>query len=885
LSVPTPPTLWTRILRTTLPHLDRDDVVRELEVLYRVRCERYGERAARRWYRSEVLSFVKTIGINRHRRPTVTPSNLGRQWLMADVWRDVRHAGRSLRQSPGFSAVTLLTFTLGVGANTLIFSVVDHVAFRALPYPDPDRLVSVWPGNGVLLGELDAMQRNSRTLSPIAGYYVPEGFNLEVGDETRRINGSMVSVELFPLLGVTPLLGRTFARDESGSGAGPVAMLAQDFWREQFGSDPNVVGRSIIVDGISRTVVGVLPAGFRFPSPPQDLIIPIVMDRSNAGLFWGWGGHKVIARLQPGATLELAQEELFRLSLQTRLTNPIWTPSEDFRANSTVVPMRDAMIGDIQSTLWLLLGAVGLVLLVACANVANLLLARGLSRGRDIALRCALGATRWRLIRAHLVDSLLIAGLGCGVALAAAYAAMDAVVAFVPAEIPRADEIRLDGRIVAASVFFSLAAGVLAGVLPALRGSRVDPGLVLREVGRGMGGSAQRRRRLSAVIVVAQVALAVVLVTGAGLFIRSLGALAGVDTGFAPERVTTARLTLAGDAFDNAVERYHFFESILERTAALPGVRSATLASRVPFTGSPGGIATFIDGVTQDPNDLPILHRVQVMPGYFATLGIPLLEGREIESSDGPDGRLVALVDRTAAEQFWPGESPVGRRIRYPWRGAPWLEVVGVVDAVADGDLAAARYPTFYVPFAQLTPGAATLAIRSDAGSTLQVAGAIREIVRDVDDRVPVSEITPLTDHIAGSMARTRWTATLLLLFAATTLSLGCVGVYGVVTYSVRARTQEIGVRMALGANRARIRRSVLKQGLALALTGTAVGLLLAVPAARILEGLLFGVSTLDPVTFATVPLLLIVAAIVAAYLPARRATDVHPLDALRAEP
>ena len=878
-----PSRVWTRVLHALAPSEDRDDVVRELVTLYRRRTEHWGRAAADRWFRREVINFVFVARIDRLRSSSLRRGNHSKGGAWTDLGRDVARAVRSLVKAPGFTVVAIATFTLGIGATTLIFSVVDHVALRALPYHAPDRLVQVWPGIGMLRGELHIMQQESKTLAEVAGYVVTDGVNLETSDGTRRIEGTMVSPTLLDVLRVRPRLGRNFQPEEAQRGSDGVVLLAHRLWQEQYGADPDVIGRPIVLDGRARTVVGVLPGTFVFPRAEQDVLVPLVMEPSDVGVFWGWGGHRAIARLQPGATPESARDELRSLSRQMRDANPLWTPTEDFRADTEVVPLREALVGDIQPTLLILLGAVGLVLLVACANVANLLLARGLSRSRDIALRAALGASRWRIAREQIVESVLLASIGSVVAVIVAYWALNGLVALLPAEIPRVEEITLDARVVGVGVTVALVAGALAGLLPAVHGSRTDPGMVLRASGRGTAGATRRRRRLASAMVIAQVAVAVVLVTDAGLLVRSLRALAAVETGFLSDGVTTARLTLAPDTFEGPEQRYRFYEQVVERVKTIPGVATAAIGSRVPFGIGRSGVATFIDGVTEDPNNLPVLSYLQVTPGYLRTLGIPLLEGRGIEPADGPDAPLVAVVDKTAAERFWPGRSPVGRRIRYPWRGAPWIEIVGVVGAVSDRDLGSERSPTYYVPLAQRGLGAVNLVVRADAADQ-PLGPAIRAIVRDVDERVPVSRLGPLGRLVSESMARARWTASLLSLFAATTLLLGCVGVYGIVAYAVRARTREIGVRMALGADRGGIRAAVLKDGMRLVLPGTAVGMLLAVPGARLLAGLLFGVSALDPTTFGLVPVVLTAAAIVAVYLPARRATHVDPVEALRAE-
>jgi putative ABC transport system permease protein len=456
------------------------------------------------------------------------------------------------------------------------------------------------------------------------------------------------------------------------------------------------------------------------------------------------------------------------------------------------------------------------------------------------------------------------------------------MVSMLPAEIPRAGEIALDGRVLWVSVAVAVVAGLAASLVPALRASRTSPGAALREGGRGSSASA-RRRRMSAAMVVVQVTAAVVLVTGAGLLIRTLGALAQVDPGFAADTVTTARLTLNPEGYDSASERMDLFAQIIEGVEALPGVASAAAAGHVPFGPGWSGMATFIEDVTPDPNELPFMRHTEVTPGYFESMGIPLLRGRAIDGTDRAETELVAVVDETMAAQFWPDTNPIGKRVRYPWRGAPWITVVGVVGGTAETTLDADRAPAFYVPMSQRPPYAISLVARSADGSAIDIAG-IQAVVDGIDGSIPMSGAGPLEGFLATSMARARWSASLVAAFAALTLLLGCIGVYGVVAYSVGERTRDFGVQMALGAAPSRIRRGVLVQGLKLALPGALLGLLVAVPATRALESMLYGVAPLDPFTFAAVPTMLVLATLVACYVPSRRATRVDPSTALRAD-
>lgn len=794
--------------------------------------------------------------------------------------REIRGAVRRLGRTPGFTAVALVTLALGIGATTLIYTVVDRVALRPLPYEDADRLVSVWPEHWMSRGDLGIMQREARTLAQVGGYQTTPGFNLEVDGQAVRVSASRVSPDLLDLLGVRPVAGRPFTPDASRTALSKVAMISHGLWVDLFGGDRSAVGRSIRLDGVPHEVVGVLPAGHSVPSPGDDVLVPVVMDPENAGELWGFGGYQGVGKLAAGASAADATAELRQLAEVMRTSNVAWTPREDFRDESRVVGLQEAIVGDVRPTLLILLGAVGLVLLVVCANVANLLLTRGVGRAREAAVRAALGAGRGRLLREHLMESLLLAGGGCLLAVVAAQVGLEAIRPWIASELPRAGELALDGRILLVAVALALGTGTVAGIFPALRASSVDPARTLREGGRtaGSGGS---RRRLSSLLVVAQVAAAVVLVSSAGLLLRTVGELGAVDPGFEPEGVVTAELTLSGDRYATPASRYAFFGDFRDRLAALPGVHDVALAGpSIPFDPMDTQVALFMDEVTDDPNDLPVYDSYWIRPEYLELLEIPVVRGRGFIEADGPDAPLVALVDETAADRFWPDGDPIGERVRYPWSGAPWMTVVGVVGAVADDRLEAAPTPSIYMPVTQRDDMTVTALLRAEAGPS--TAAAVREVVRGMDPSVPVASVIPYDRLLRGAHARTRITTLLLAAFAVVALLLGCLGVYGVAAYSVRERTRELGVRIALGADRGRIRARVLGQGLRLALPGAVLGFLLAVPAGRLLESFLYAVEPTDAINLLAVALTVAASALLALYLPARRATRVDPNTVLR---
>lgn len=878
-----PPARWRRILEAVVPGEDREHVVNELDTLYAERLERLSTRAADRWYRIEVVSFVTKLAFAGLASRTRRWMRQAMEVRISEVADDVRSAVRSMRRSLGVPVLAAVTLGVGIGAGTLMFSVVDNIVFRSLPYWEPDRIVALWPNLSFTRGEIEILEREAETLESVAAYMVSDGHNLELPNESRRISGTVVSPELLRILGIEPILGRGFRSEEATPGSDGVVLLSHSLWLDQFGADPETVGRSIMLDGRSRTVVGVLPNDFAFPRSDQDVLIPLEMDPANAGSFWGNGGYRVVGRLFPGATSEDARAELQRLNILMSESNPIWTPDPAFKADGQVVELQSLIIGDVQGTLLILLGSVGLLLLIGCGNAANLLLARGLSRERIFAVRSALGASRARLIREQLIESLLIAGVGCVLALVGSRWLLSVIVSVMPPEVPRSGEISLDGRVALVGMLLGLFAAIAAGLIPALRGSGVDPSAALRDGGQRSVGAAKGSRRLSHATVVAQMAAAVVLMSSAGLLMRSFDALTSVDTGFESEGVTVARLTLGANAYAEVGERLRFFEAVAEGVGVAPGVERAAIASYVPFGAGFPIIATYIEDVTLDPNNLDMFMRIQVTTDYFETMGIPLTQGRGFNTSDREGAPLVALVDATAAGRFWPGESPVGRRIRYPYAGAEWIEIVGVVGGVADNDLTAARMPKYYQPLAQVTGLNANLVVRS-SGDDVAVAAAMRDVVAGVDERVPISRLGAMRDLVGASVARQRWTTVLLTLFAATALLMGGIGIYGVVAYSVRQRTQEIGIRLALGASRGRIQRQVVRDGLLLAISGALLGVAIAVPGGRLIDGLLFGISPLDPIAFGAVLLVSIVTGLLAVYVPAARATRVDPLAALREE-
>jgi putative ABC transport system permease protein len=795
--------------------------------------------------------------------------------------RNLRLAARRLLRSPGFSLAALVTLALGIGAATLVFSVVDRVVVRPLPYPDPDRLVAVWWSGSITRGEYSVVRREATTLERVGLWMATDGFNLASDGGAVRVSATRVTPSLLQLLGVRPAAGRLFRPEETEVGRDRVVLLGYGFWEERFGASSDAVGSTLRLDGETHRIVGVLPEDYAFTDPDDHLLLPVQLEGVADGPLWGFGGYQAVGRTTPGTTPEEATAELRDLARVMRTENPVWTPAEGVRAESRVVDLRAAMVGDTGAMLMLLLGAVGVLLLVVCANVGNLLLTRGVARSGESAVRAALGAGRKELVRDHVAEGLLLSVGGCAGGILLAVIGLEVLGTPLASELPRGSEIGLDGRVLAVSLLLSAGTGLLASLAPALRSSAIPPADVLRDSGRG-AGAARLRGTLSRVLVTAQVAAAAALLVGGALLGRSLAAMSSVDPGFHPEGVLTARVTLSGARYAEPGPRLAYLERLRDGLTALPGVHSVGLAGSIPFGVMGMGVAMRAEGVTTNPNELPVLDHYPIGPEYLGTLGIPVVEGRGIEPTDSWGSRPAALLDVTAARLLWPDESAVGKRVGWPYGDAPWLTVVGVVGAVGDDEITAAPTPTVYTSFAQRTPEAASMVIRFDAAAPASPASSLRALAAELDPAVTVSRVAPYPDLLAGSYARARLMASIVLLFAGVTLVLGCLGVYGVAAYAVRERTREIGIRMALGAEGGRIRAAVVREGLATVGPGLGLGILLALPLARVLSAFLFRVRPLDPLAFAAAPLLLAGVALLAVWLPARRATRVDPARVLQ---
>lgn len=796
----------------------------------------------------------------------------------SDLLQDARYAARQLRRAPALSSVILLTLTVGIAATTTIFSIVNSVLLRDLPYPGADRLVAV-EGLGYK-GEFVQLRDEARTLE-VAGYGVERAVSLTGEGEPVRLTAAPATAQLFRVLGAHPALGRVFHTDDMAPGAPAVAVVSHGFWRQHLGGLDDVIGRQITLDGVTRTIAGVLPPAFGFPSSRVQIWTPLVVQESNPIDLWAQNAM-MVARLREGATVESARAEVQAHVPRLRTQFP-WRMPANYGAGADVVPLREKVVGDVRPALLVLLAAVCAVLAIVCVNVANLMLTRGISRQREMAIRAAIGAGTGRLFRQMMGESLLVAAVAGAAGIAIAYGLMGAVTAWLPPDLPRADEVAIDARVLVFSSGVSLLAGVLFGLWPALRVSmaRLEP--ALRESGRASGVS-RGQRRMARVLVVAEIALAVVLVASATLLVRSFQNLTAVDPGFRTERLVTATVAPPEFRYSEPADRRAFVDRLLARVRQAPGVTLASAATGMPL-GAPAYGAVFSVEGRPDPatqsGEWPFADvMASVDADYFPTMGMGVEDGRGFAASDREGAERVAIVSRSLAAQYWPGASPLGARIRLPGN-SPWLTVVGIVPDVKWSDLTDDDNRSLYVPMAQGNVSSVSLVVRT-ADDSAALAGSLKALVAAIDRDTPVSDIRTADALVGEAAAKPRFTATLLGGFAVLALVLGAVGVYGVLAHAVSQRRQEFGVRLALGAQGGDLFRHVLGHGLAVGVAGVALGLSLAFGATRALSSMLFGVSPGDPMVFAGVGATLLAVALLASLLPALSAARVDPVIALR---
>ena len=809
--------------------------------------------------------------------------------LMETLVQDIRYAFRRLAKSPGFAAVVIMTLGLGIGANSAIFSVVNGVVFRSLPFPEPERLIRLFqsPEEGSLgpftpMNFLD-VQAGAKSLESSAAF-TTAGFTLTGQGEPERLDGVEVSASFFDVLRVRPALGRGFATEENQTGRTRVAVISHSLWARRFNSDPGILGRSVSLNAEPHTVIGVLPEGFSYPAR-RDVWTPLEYDTQFTTQSRGAWYLNVIARLKPGATEEQAATEVGAIG--ARLEKEF--PASNLNVRFVVEDLHSYLTGDIKPKLLILLAAVGLVLLIACANVANLLLARAAARESEIAVRAALGAGRGRLVRQLLTESVVLAIAGGVLGLALAVAGTRFLLSLEPAGIPRLDAVGVDSTVVMFTAAIALFTGIVFGLIPAAQATRGDLVSSLKEGGKG-ALAARRAGRMREGLVVAEIALAVMLLAGAGLLIRSFAKLQEVDPGFQASSALTFRTALPPATYDTEDERRQFYDGLLGRLRALPGVQTAGAISLLPLSGGGAFVITFtVEGQTPPrPGEEPSMQVRVVTPDFFQAMGIPQLRGRGFTDADNATSTPVVMLSEAAVKRYFANENPLGKRITLGWGRGPNRprvggEVVGVVRSVKQFGLDAEEQPEIYIPHAQQPVPGMTFVLKT-AVPPLGLADAARREVRAVDPSLPVVALESLDRVVANSISQPRFYMLLLVIFAAVALLLASIGIFGVVSYTVAQRTREVGIRIALGASRERVLRMVLASSMRLAVLGVTVGIVAAVLLSRTLESLLFNLSPKDPFTYAAVAVVLTGIALVASYLPAWRAARVDPVVALRAE-
>lgn len=812
---------------------------------------------------------------------------------LAMLLRDLSYGARALRREPGFAAVGIVTLALGIGAATAIFSVLNGVLLAPLPYPHSEELVAVYgrflPVSGfdfprfpLSAPEYFDYAEGARAMESTAAWRAGSATLTGPEGEPAQVRGVAATASLSRVLRVTPAIGRFYRPEEDVPDGPDVVVVSDRLWRTRFGADTSLVGRAIRVDGRVREVIGVMPRGFAFPSRDADLWMPLRPDRAvqTNRASHGWSA---IGRLATGATLASAEAE--RATMMARWERDY--PEIHTGHFLVVESMLESEVGAARRALFVLLAAVGLLLLIACVNVANLLLARAPAREREMAVRAALGARRTRLVRQLLAESLVLAGAGGVIGVLLAVAGVRAIVAIGSESIPRVDDVRLSGPVLGFAILTTVFSSVLFGLVPALRGGSVDVQATLRRGGRAIAGSGVRLRR---VLVAVEIALAMIVALGAGLLIRSFGELLRVDPGFDSEGVLVSSLNLPAARYADAGRTLTFQSALRARLTAAPGVSAFGVASSIPLADSPPNVDFDVEGAPERGAGAPMTSgdMIAATPGFDRAIGARIVRGRFFEATDGPADPPVAVVNRTAARLFWPGVDPIGRRIRVA-DDAPWLAIVGVIDDVLYQSLDAEPRQAWYIPYtqAEATFGAPVrtmkLVLRT-AGDPLPLADIIRSSVREIDPELPVVGIRPMTNVVAGSVAGPRFTTVLLSLFAGVALLLGAVGIYGVIAYTVSQRGKELGIRMALGAGYRDTTGMVLAQGMKLMALGVLIGIAGALGLTRLLSGLLFGVRPNDPLTFIAVSLVLAAIGALACWIPARRARTVDLSSVLRTD-
>jgi putative ABC transport system permease protein len=817
---------------------------------------------------------------------------------------DLKFGLRQLRKSRGFTLVAVLTLALGIGANTAIFSVINGVLLRPLPFPNPDQLLVLGGHNtrgSSQAGRLDTisfpeffdLRSRNRSFAQLAAYR-DKGFAFSNGGQAQNLRGQRVTGNFFEALGIEPALGRSFQLDDEKAGGGPRGLgviLSDEFWCRQFNRDPSVLGRQLTLDRQSFTIIGVMPAGFRYPieGEPTDIYVTTAVDtiplggrppnteqRDNRLL-------RCVGRLRSNANIELASAEMHTLAESIKKENPATNLDWDL----VLRPLADYLVRDVRVALWVLYGAVVCVLLIASVNVANLLLARGSSRAREIAVRIAIGAGRGRIIRQLLSESVLLAAIGGALGLVIAFWGTEGLVALVPKQIPRIENIQLDTRVLFFTLGISLATGIIFGLAPAVQATRVELNQSLKANAGGSIGGGQRGR-LGRALVVIEIALALVLLVSAGLLLQSFARLGKVQSGLRTEQLLTAHVTLPPVAYPDGKEIARFHEQLVARLRVLPSVRSASMVFPLPLSGS---ITTTQFDLSEHPlpeSEQPLSITRLIGFDYFQTVGISLLRGRFFVDSDRLDSKPVAIVNERFVEKYFRGKDPIGKQLRPEWSVTdqpPQIrEVVGVVGNAKNLSLRDDFEPEVYLPIAQVPGRVATILLRTETSNPAAMVKTLRAELGRIDPNLPFTDVRVFDEYRAGSLAGARFNALLLSIFGAIALILTSVGIYGVIAYSVSQRTGEIGIRMALGALPSSIFRLVVGQSMRLVLPSIAIGLFAALVCTRVMSSLLFGVTASDSITFVSIAMLTAAVAFLACWLPARRAARINPIEALRSE-
>lgn len=856
-----------------------EELRNHLEMAARERVERGAdEKEAERAARREFGNVGLVMEVARDMRPW--------RWLEEFV-EDARYGLRRMRKTPGFTAIAVLTLALGIGANTAIFSLVNGILLASLPYPNPEKLVSI---TGTFpKGAFVAMREQMHTMD-VGGYVEGYELNLTGFGEPVRLTGTSVSAELFSILETQPKLGRTFYPGEDIPGRDNFVILSRALWEQRFGGDAGILGKSIDLGGVSRQVIGVMPGEFRFPSTKTQVWIPLHNDSRNTVNYWAGDFMPGIGRLRPGSTIQQAQAEMRLFQSHVRALFP-WPMPASWNDNVSVVLLQNGMVADVRARLLILLGAVGLILLIACSNVANLTLSRAATREKEISIRSALGAGRHRITRQLLTESVLQALFGGLLGLALAKEGLALLKTMLPADTPRLAEAHMDWHVLAFTGVLATLTGIVFGLAPALHSA----GGVLTESlnSGGRGTSLSVSQRLRSALVVTEVAFAVLLVTAAGLMIRSFWAISHMNPGFRTEHILTARITPNESFCSDAKRCLSFYRNVQDQVRAFPGTSGAALVNTLPLGGRVSKRSLNVEGHDVPAGeDVPLFWLTVVSPEYFRVMGIPLLSGRSFTDSD-LSGSPVAIVTDETARRFWPNQSAVGKHVRL-LADDVWCTIVGVIPNVRAYDLQRNAPEwidgTVYMPYNSAAtledrriPAEMTIAIRTTSDDA-QIATMLRNSVATLNREVPVSEVKTMRAVISEVVSTPASTTALMVVFAVLALALGTIGIYGVLSFLVSNRTREIGIRMALGAQRGDVLRSVIGEGAKLTLAGIALGLAGAFAVMRILSGELYGVNATDPLTFCSVGILVGLVALTACYVPARRAMRVDPMVALRYE-